>query len=116
MDSELTRSSAGADKEPNRRQSNLEWTYDQAEGEGLPTLTQTEAAACTPQTAHQARTPRQEPDIASLFAKGGTSQCCSRVEQERDETSRGSHNRGTIRKKCCKHHRRCMFRFRTRPT
>ena len=45
---------------------------------------------------------------------GGTSQCSSRVEEERDETSRGSHNRGMIRRKCCKPHRRCMIRPKTR--
>ena len=33
--------------------------------------------------------------------RGGTSQRSSRVEEERDKTSRGSHNGGTIRRKCC---------------
>ena len=40
----------------------------------------------------------------------GTSQGSSRVEEERYETSRGSHNRGTIRRKCRKQHRRRMIR------
>ena len=41
------------------------------EGKGLPTPTQTEAASCTPQTKHQARTPRPEPGIATSCARGG---------------------------------------------
>ena len=44
----------------------------------------------------------------------GTSQGSSRVEEERDEASRGSHNKGTVRGKCCKQHRRCMIRPTTR--
>ena len=44
---------------------------------------------------------------------GGTSQGSSTVEEERDETSRGSHNRGMIRMKCCKQHSRCMIRPKT---
>ena len=107
-------SSAGADKGPDRRQSNHEWTDDQEEGEGWTTPTQTEAASCTPQTTHQARTPRLETRIATSCAKGGTPQGSSRVEEERYETSRGRHNRGTIRRKCCKQHRRCMIRSKTR--
>ena len=45
---------------------------------------------------------------------GGTSQGSSRVEEERHETSRGSHNRGTIRRTCRKQHRRRMLRPKTR--
>ena len=45
---------------------------------------------------------------------GGASQRSSRVEEEQDETSRGSRNRGTIRRKRCKQHRRCMIRPKTR--
>ena len=37
----------------------------------------------------------------------------SRVKEERYETSRGSHNRGTIRRKCRKQHRRRMVRPKT---
>ena len=47
--------------------------------------------------------------------RGGTSQCSSKVEDERDETNHGSHNRGMIRMECCKQHRRCMIRSRARP-
>ena len=46
---------------------------------------------------------------------GGTSQCSSRVEEERDKARRGRYNRGMIRRKCCKQHRRCMIRSKTRP-
>ena len=83
------------------------------EGEGWPTPTPTEAAPCTPQPTHQARTPRLVTGTATLCARGGTSQGSSRVEEERYETSRGSHNRGTIRRKCRKHHRRRMLRPKT---
>ena len=44
---------------------------------------------------------------------GGTSQGSSRVKEERYETSRGSHNCGTIRRKCRKQHRRRMLRPKT---
>ena len=46
---------------------------------------------------------------------GEAPQCGSRVEEERDETSRGSQNRGMIRRKRCKRHRRCIIRSKTRP-
>ena len=45
--------------------------------------------------------------------RGGTSQGSSRVEEERYKTSHGSHNRGTIRRKCRKQHRRRMIRPKT---
>ena len=35
-------------------------------------------------------------DTPTKNAKGGTSQCSSRVEEERDQTSCGNGNRGTI--------------------
>ena len=41
------------------------------EGEGLRTLTRTEAAGCTRQTPHQARLLRQQPNIAASCARGG---------------------------------------------
>ena len=40
------------------------------EGEGWPTPTQAEAASCTPQKTHQARTLRLETRIATSCAKG----------------------------------------------
>ena len=43
------------------------------EGEGPPTQTRTGAGGCTPQTTHQARTPRQEPSIATSCPKGDDS-------------------------------------------
>ena len=39
---------------------------------------------------------------------GGGSQCSSRIDVERNETSGGRHNWGAIRRKRCKQHRRCM--------
>ena len=41
------------------------------EGEGLPTPAQTEAALCTLQATHQARTLRQETSIGTSCAMGG---------------------------------------------
>ena len=65
-------SSAGADKEPDRRQLRRATTNGRTtKQEGWPTSTQTEAASCAPQTTHQARTPRPETRIATSCAKGG---------------------------------------------
>ena len=44
-----------------------------------------------------------------------TSQCSSRVEEERDEALRSCHSRGSVRRKCYKQHRRCMIRSKTCP-
>ena len=47
--------------------------------------------------------------------RGVMSQCISRVEEERDNASRGNHSRGTIGGKHSKQHCPCMIRSRTRP-
>ena len=106
---------AGAESEPVRRRGNHEWTDDQAGRRRHATRKRTEAFGCTPQTTHQARKLRQEPDSATSCARGVSSQCSSRVEEERDKTSCGNHNRGTVGRKRLKQHRHCMIRSGTRP-
>ena len=58
-------SSAGAGTEPHRRRNNHKWADDQyntikEHSEGSPARPRSEAGDSTPQTTHQARTPRQE--------------------------------------------------------
>ena len=43
------------------------------------------------------------------------SQCSTRVEEERDKTNRGSHNRDTHGRERCMQRRLCMIRSTTRP-
>ena len=109
-------SNAGVDKEPDRRQSNHEWTNDQAGRRRLANIESdggslVHAANGTPSknVATRAR------HCNFMGQGGGTSQCSSRVEEERDKARRGRYNRGMIRRKCCKQHRRCMIRSKTRP-
>ena len=56
---------------PQAEQPRMDGRTTRQEGEGWPIFTQTEAASCTPQTTHQARTPRLETRIATSYAKGG---------------------------------------------
>ena len=59
--------------------------------------------------------PQQEPDCLFMCQGGVTSQCSSSVKEEWNKTSRGSHNRDTIRCQRCKQCHRCMIRTRTHP-
>ena len=106
-------SRARADKGPDRRQSNHESTDDQA---GRRRLANTDSNGGS--LVHAADdTPSKNAatgDTLQLHApRGGTSQGSSRVEEEWYETSRSSHSRGTIRRKCRKQHRRRMVRPKT---
>ena len=108
-------SSTGVYKEPDRRQSNYERTDDQS---GKRRLANTDsdggslvhAADDTPIKNAATR----DKHCNFMRQGGGTSQCSSKVEEERDEKSRGSHIRGMIRRNRCKQHRRCMIRPKTR--
>ena len=104
-------SSAGADKGPDRRQSNHERTDDQA-GRRRPANTDSDGDSPVHAAADTPSKNAATSDTHCNFMRqgGGTSQGSSRVEEERHETSRGSHNRGTIRRKCRKQHRRRMLR------
>ena len=101
------RSSAGADKGPDRRQSNHERTDDQA-GRRMPANSDSDGDSPVHAAADTPSKNAATSDTHCNFMRqgGGTSQGSSRVEEERHETSRGSHNRGTIRRKCRKQHRR----------
>ena len=96
-------SSAGADKGPDRRQSNHERTDDQA-GRRRPANTDSDGDSPVHTAADTPSKNAATSDTHCNFMRqrGGTSQGSSRVEEERHETSRGSHNRGTIRRKCRK--------------
>ena len=64
-------SGAEATTEQDRRRSNTSGRRTEQEGEWVPTLTRTRAGGCTPQMTHQAGTPRQVPNTATLCAQGG---------------------------------------------
>ena len=98
-------------KKPIRRQSNHGWTDDQAGRRRLTNAdsdggSRVHAADDTP--SKNAATRARHCNF--MRPGGGTTQCSSRVEEERDETSRGSHNRGMSRRKWCKQHRH-LFAF-----
>ena len=84
------------------------------EGGGLPTCGRRQPGAR--RRRHTQQECRGKSQTVHLHApRGLASQCSSRVEEVRDRTSRGSYSRGTIGRKRCKQHRRCMFSARTRP-
>ena len=67
-------SCAAAKTGPDRVRSNHKSTTIKQEGEGSPTVTRTGEGGCTPQMKYSAGMPRQEPNTATSYAKGGDGQ------------------------------------------
>ena len=108
-------SSAGVDAEPIRRRCNHEWKDDQPGRQRLANMEadggrRVHAAGDTP-----SKSAAKGARHCKFMCHGGvTSNSSSRVEDERDKTSRGSH-RGTIGLNRCKQHSLDIIRCRTRP-
>ena len=84
-------------------------------GKSVPTQTRPGAGGCTLQSTPQEGTLHQDPKPQLHVPRGHTAQGSCRVEQERDNTSRGSNNGDTTGRKRRQQHRLRVVRPRARP-